>query len=56
MPIKRLDAWSKNGKFRKTTTGIAIARDIGIGKMREKCPLFHSWLKTFEDMMDGLDG
>jgi hypothetical protein len=55
-PSKRLDAWSKNGKFRKTTTGIAIAREIGITMMREKCPLFNSWLKTFEDMMDGLNG
>lgn len=55
-PSKRLDAWSKNGKFRKTTTGIAIAREIGIIKIREKCPLFNSWLKTFEDMTDGRNG
>ncbi len=29
-PPKRLDRWSKNGKFPKTTTGIAIAKGIGI--------------------------
>jgi hypothetical protein len=47
-PSKRLDGWSKNGKFPKTTTGITIAQGIGINKMREKCPLFDNWLHTFE--------
>jgi hypothetical protein len=47
-PSKRLDAWSKGSKFRKTTTGITIAQEIGIEKMREKCPLFNQWLITFE--------
>ena len=31
-PSKRLDGWSENGKFAKTTKGIAIARAIGIEK------------------------
>ena len=47
-PSKRLDSWSKNGKFPKTTTGIAIARKIGIARMREKCPLFNTWIQCFE--------
>ena len=49
-PSKRLDKWSKNGEFPKTTTGIAIARSIGIPQMREKCPLFNSWLERFESL------
>lgn len=47
-PSKRLDLWSRNREFPKTTTGIAIARTIGIAAMREKCPLFNAWLETFE--------
>jgi hypothetical protein len=50
-PSKRLDAWSKNGKFSKTTTGMAIAREIGIDRMREKCPLFNGWIESFEAMI-----
>ena len=46
-PSKRLDAWS-NGKFPKTTTGIAVAKAIGISAIREKCPVFNAWLATFE--------
>ncbi|MFK5953861.1 MAG: DUF4276 family protein [Desulfobacterium sp.] len=55
-PSKRLDGWSKNGKFPKTTTGIAIAQGIGINKMREECPLFDTWLNTFEMIQEGLNG
>jgi len=47
-PSKRLDAWSMNGKFPKTTTGIVIAREIGIPKIRKSCPLFGNWLTTIE--------
>jgi len=47
-PSKRLDAWSLNGKFAKTTTGIVIARQIGIPTIREQCPLFGKWLITIE--------
>ena len=49
-PSKRLDSWAPNGKFPKTTMGIAVARQIGIDKMRTKCSLFNSWLQTFEDI------
>jgi len=47
-PSKRLDCLSKDGKFPKTTDGIVIAETIGITTMREKCPLFDAWLRTFE--------
>ena len=53
-PSKRLDSWSRNGKFPKTTTGIAIAKVIGIKVMREKCPLFNAWLETFETLQGDL--
>lgn len=47
-PSKRLEALS--GRFKKTSTGIAIAEAIGICKMREACPLFDSWLKKLESL------
>lgn len=52
-PSKRLDGWSRNGEFPKTTTGIAVARSIGIQKMREQCPLFDAWLQRFESIVGG---
>lgn len=52
-PSKRLDGWSQNGEFPKTTTGIAVARSIGIQKMREQCPLFDAWLKRLEAIVGG---
>lgn len=55
-PSKRLDALSKTRKFRKNTTGITIAQDIGIEKMRENCPLFHDWLLELEQIQEGLNG
>ena len=51
-PSKRLDSWSRNNKFLKTTTGISIAKTIGISLMREKCPLFNTWLATFETIQE----
>ncbi|WP_415519609.1 MAG: DUF4276 family protein [Desulfovibrio aminophilus] len=54
-PSKRLDKWSLNGKFPKTTIGIAIAREIGIPAMRDMCPLFNEWLSTFENIQEGLE-
>jgi hypothetical protein len=41
-PSKRLEALSD--RFKKISTGIAIAEAIGILKMREACPLFDAWL------------
>lgn len=51
-PSKRLDKWAKNGEFPKTTTGIAIAKVIGIGAIREKCPVFNAWLLTLEKILE----
>lgn len=50
-PSKRLGNLSD--KFKKTATGIVIAKKIGIGKMREACPIFDSWLTTLEQLNRG---
>lgn len=47
-PSKRLEALSD--RFRKTTTGIAIATAIGIPRMREQCPLFDAWIGDLESL------
>lgn len=47
-PSKRLNNWSPNHNFRKTTMGITIAEAIGIQKMRDNCPLFNAWLMEIE--------
>ncbi len=36
--------------FKKTSTGIAIARAIGLPKMRAECPLFDQWVRTIEQL------
>ena len=51
-PSKRLDELSWSGKFKKTTDGIAIAENIGIKQMREKCPQFNEWLSRLESLAD----
>jgi len=48
-PSKRLSKLSHN-KYKKTTTGIAIAKRIGIQRMRECCPLFDSWIGKMENL------
>lgn len=53
-PSKRLNSWVK-GKFPKITTGIDVAREIGIEKMRDMCPLFDAWLQTFEEIQRGIN-
>jgi len=45
-PSKRLAALSE--RFKKTSTGIAIAEGIGIDKMRKACPIFASWITKLE--------
>lgn len=47
-PSKRLETLS--GRFKKTTTGIAIAKAIGLPTMRRACPLFNGWLTTVENL------
>ena len=44
-PSKRLDAWT-NGQYGKTTTGIVIAEEIGIDKMRQACPAVRVAVQT----------
>lgn len=48
-PSKRIIEWAC-GRYAKTTQGIAIAKRIGISKMREQCPGFDSWLKLIEEI------
>lgn len=50
-PSKRIENLS--ARFKKTTTGIAIARAIGLQTIRERCPLFNKWLTTIE-MLGGV--
>lgn len=47
-PSKRLEKLSS--RFKKTTTGTAIAEAIGISKIRQTCPIFNSWLTTIEQL------
>ena len=47
-PSKRLETLSD--RFKKTTTGINIAREIGIDKMRESCPIFDEWITELENL------
>jgi hypothetical protein len=47
-PSKRLQALS--ARFKKTSTGITIASEIGIPKMRAACPIFDGWLTTLENL------
>ncbi len=51
-PSKRLGRHCE--KFKKTATGIAIAnafaKEIGIAKMRQACPIFDAWLTTLEQL------
>ena len=47
-PSKRLESLSS--RFKKTSTGIAIAEAVGIEKMRAACPIFDGWLKTLENL------
>lgn len=47
-PSQRLKALSN--RFKKTTTGLAIAKEIGLPKMRAACPLFNEWLGQIESL------
>lgn len=53
-PSKRLEQLSN--RFKKISTGIAIADAIGIPKMRSACPLFDSWLTKLESLVGREDG
>jgi hypothetical protein len=45
-PSKRLEALSP--RFRKISTGLTIAKSIGIPAMRAACPLFNKWIALLE--------
>lgn len=47
-PSKRLESFST--RFKKTTTGIAIAKAIGLKKIREKCHIFNDWINAMENL------
>lgn len=47
-PSKRLEQLSN--RFKKTTTGIAIAKEIGVTKIRAQCPIFNAWLTQIENV------
>ncbi|MBF0488417.1 MAG: DUF4276 family protein [Nitrospirae bacterium] len=47
-PSKRLEKLC--GRFKKTTTGIAIAKAIGLNIIREKCLIFNGWLTDVENL------
>jgi hypothetical protein len=49
-PSKRLIKLSHD-KYRKTTIGIAMAKRIGIPRMRERCPLFNEWISKMENLI-----
>jgi hypothetical protein len=49
-PSKRLEKLCPG--FRKTSTGIAIAKAIGLTGMREKCPVFNEWLGRLENLKE----
>lgn len=53
-PSKRLKALSD--RFKKTSTGIAIAAEIGIPKMRTACHLFDAWLTKLESLVGDENG
>jgi len=48
-PSKRLESLSP--QFKKTTTGIAIAKEIGLPTIREKCPIFNEWFTKIERLV-----
>jgi len=47
-PARRLEKLSK--KFKKIATGIAIAKMVGIRRIRECCPLFDAWMNRIENL------
>jgi len=51
-PSKRLDQLKPSGKFKKATEGIFIAEQIGIDKIRQRCPLFNEWLTQLESKLE----
>lgn len=53
-PSKRLEGLSM--RFKKTSTGIAVAKAIGLDKIRAQCPLLNRWLNQIEMLKVGPEG
>lgn len=49
-PSKRLDAIFPGYGSNKTLYGPLIAEDIGLGKIRQECPLFNQWIGELEKL------
>ncbi len=47
-PSKRLE--KLNPRYKKTTTGIAVAESIGVETMRAYCPIFNGWISCLEEL------
>ena len=54
-PSKRLN-FLTDERFRKTTTGIIIAKEIGVERIRDKCPVFNQWLAKIENLQPIVTG
>jgi len=50
-PSKRLEKLSD--RFKKTSTGISIVKEIGLPRIRESCPIFTNWLMSVENLRGG---
>lgn len=50
-PSKRIEKLSD--RFKKTSTGIAVAKAIGLVKIRKRCPMFNEWLTAIEGVKGG---
>lgn len=48
-PSHRLKMLSQ-GRFKKSSSGIRIAKRIGVDKIRKQCPLFDEWLNKIESL------
>ena len=48
-PSHRLKALSQ-GRYKKSSTDIRIAKRIGIERIRVQCPIFDAWLKKIEQL------
>ena len=49
-PSKRLDGIFPGYGSNKTLYGPLIAEDIGLGKIRQECPLFNQWIGELEKL------
>ena len=47
-PSKRITQLNPSYSYKKTLDGIKIAREIGLDRIREQCPVFNQWLTKIE--------